>query len=227
MKKTLFLLISIFICVSSINADDFKKNRIIGNADAQLRSKPGSKDTVTMIPKSTSIEIVEMEIIKQGILLHSWYKTTYEGKTGWVSGLVLENPDPLLLDIPQDQQLVGELRNQVQDALGEEHLITDVDMRDNSYFFTYELKSYSNIDIDRTNLKNNVAKIMNIFISMGVDNYQKIEVTATTETDIKKDIISKIVVTYDEVKRCEEDPYAQKQFEVFTLDDSFYEDGSF
>ena len=54
-------------------------------SDCKLRLNPNSLDDLMTITKSSEVEILAEQSVKEGILENTWYKVVYKNKIGWIS----------------------------------------------------------------------------------------------------------------------------------------------
>ena len=56
------------------------------NYDSRLLKDPNGNNLLIRIPKDTKLEIIEKRTVQQGRMSNNWYKVSYQGDIGWISG---------------------------------------------------------------------------------------------------------------------------------------------
>ncbi len=90
---TFLLLMGIFMTLCA-KTDEYRttdyNSRLMNNPNATSDS-----DMLCRIPKGTKLKIIESKDVVQGMMKNRWYKVKYNGKTGWVSGWNMSEPEEL------------------------------------------------------------------------------------------------------------------------------------
>jgi len=85
MNKILFTLILI--------GGLFAQDKFVTTAyDSRMMKSPDSKSMVLRIPKNTELKVLGSKEVQQGMMQNTWYKVSYNGKTGWTSAFNMKNP---------------------------------------------------------------------------------------------------------------------------------------
>ena len=71
----------------------FSQDKFVTTAyDARMMKSPDSKSMVLRIPKNTELKVLSSKEVQQGMMQNTWYKVSFNGKTGWTSAFNMKNP---------------------------------------------------------------------------------------------------------------------------------------
>ena len=78
------------------------KSYVTTDYDSRLLTHPDSEQLILRIPKNKKLEVLESGKFQQGRMLNTWYKVSYNGRTGWTSSFNMKNPPQAVVTSVQD-----------------------------------------------------------------------------------------------------------------------------
>ena len=81
---------------SRVIQETYKEYRTT-EVNSRLLWSPSSNNVVTRIPENTKLEIIEKRIVQQGRMSNNWYKVSYQGDIGWISGWNMKEGEEMVI----------------------------------------------------------------------------------------------------------------------------------
>ncbi len=72
--------------------------------DSRLLPDPNSNTEISRVQPNTKLKVLEKRTVQQGQMRNNWYKVTYKGKTGWISGWNMKEGEELVITSVEEME---------------------------------------------------------------------------------------------------------------------------
>ena len=75
------------------------------NYDSRLLPNPDSNSELRRVPPNTKLKVIEKRRVQQGRMSNNWYKVSYKGNIGWISGWNMKEQEELIVTSVEEMNI--------------------------------------------------------------------------------------------------------------------------